>query len=42
MGFCEIFPGDDAMLSQAVDCTISRFYALLSKKIDEINPNVFL
>ncbi len=34
MGFCEIFPGDDTMLSQAVDCTISRFYALLSKKLD--------
>lgn len=34
IGFCAIFPGDDNMLDQAVNCTISRFYALVSKRID--------
>jgi hypothetical protein len=34
VGFSQAFPGEDAMLNQAVDCAISRFYALIRKKLD--------
>lgn len=34
IGFSQAFPGEDAMLDPAVNCAISRFYALIRKKLD--------